>query len=100
MIPLMSDEDIRRQLMALDCDMHITRILLCELIAQSPSPQALLQRFQAAIDAMTAQAPHDMDLEQLVELRARAAQTVQIVRQELKQRASSASPRSRPRRRR
>ncbi|MEQ6437194.1 hypothetical protein V8Z74_19505 [Comamonas sp. w2-DMI] len=85
----MNEEKLEKALLALECESQITRILLGELIAQSPNPEELLQRFQRAIDEMSVARPHDVDLEQVVELRARADQTAQLVRQRLK--ASSAT---------
>lgn len=79
----MKEERLHETLLALDAEAHITRILLAELIAQSPEPELLLQRFRSAIDLMTAEAPQDIDPEQVVELRARAAQTELIVRRTL-----------------
>ena len=76
----MNEEKLQKALVALECDAQINRILLCELIAQSPNPEALLQRFQAQIDSMTVHAPQGVDLELLVELRARAEQTVLLAR--------------------
>lgn len=79
----MNEETLRSALLALECESQITRILLAELIAQAPAPEQLLQNFQKAIDAMTVAAPSDIDPEQVVELRARAAQTELIVRNTL-----------------
>lgn len=79
----MKEEDLRATLMAMQCDLHINQILLSELIAQAPEPERLLRRFQEAVESMTQNAPADIDLEQLVELRARAAQTELIVRRTL-----------------
>lgn len=76
----MTEEKLQKALVALECDAQINRILLCELVAQSPNPEALLQRFQGAIDSMTVNAPQDVDPEQIVELRARAEQTALLVR--------------------
>lgn len=92
--PAMKDEDLRVALMVVQCDLHINQILLSELIAQAPDPELLLRRFQQAIEAMTQNAPADIDLEHLVELRARAAQTELIARHTLT--ASSASRQSPP----
>ena len=75
----MKEERLHETLLALDAEAQITRILLAELVAQSPEPELLLQRFRSAIDLMTAEAPQDIDPEQVVELRARAAQTELIV---------------------
>lgn len=79
----MNEETLRKALVALECDAQITRILLEQLIAQAPAPELLLQNFRAAIDSMTIEAPSDIDPEQVVELRARAAQTELLVRQTL-----------------
>lgn len=76
----MDVEKIHRALLALECDAQINRMLLCELIAQSPNREELLQRFQREVDDMTLNAPPDIDPEQVVELRARAEQTVLLVR--------------------
>lgn len=79
----MNEDQLDKALVALDADAQITRILLAELIAQSPDPELLLRRFRAAIESMTDEAPQDVDPEQVVELRARAAQTELIVRRTL-----------------
>ena len=79
----MKEELIHKALVALECKSQITRILLAELIAQSPDPELLLSRFQQAIESMVREAPKDVDQEMLVELRARAAQTDLIARRTL-----------------
>ncbi|WP_314972852.1 hypothetical protein [Comamonas testosteroni] len=79
----MKEELIHKALVALECESQITRILLAELIAQSPDPELLLSRFQQAIESMVREAPKDVDQEMLVELRARAAQTDLIARRTL-----------------
>ncbi|WP_182286502.1 hypothetical protein [Comamonas testosteroni] len=79
----MKEEQIHKALVALECESQITRILLAELIAQSPDPELLLSRFQQAIESMVREAPKDVDQEMLVELRARAAQTDLIARRTL-----------------
>ena len=89
----MKEERLHETLLALDAEAQITRILLAELIAPSPEPELLLQRFRSAIDLMTAEAPQDIDPEQVVELRARAAQTELIVRRTLIA-SSAARPRT------
>ena len=80
----MNDEELRAALMAVQCDLHINQILLGELIARSAQPQQLLRNFQQAIDAMTIHAPDGIDQEQVVELRARAAQVEVLVQRRLK----------------
>lgn len=79
----MKEEQIHKALVALECESQITRILLAELIAQSPDPELLLSRFQQAIESMVRETPKDVDQEMLVELRARAAQTDLIARRTL-----------------
>ena len=76
----MNEDKVHKALLALECDAQINRILLCELISQSPNPEALLQRFQRQIDLMTLNTPLDVDPEQVVELRARAEQMVLLAR--------------------
>lgn len=80
----MNEEKLHGALTALECETQITRILLGELIAQSPDPERLLRRFQEAIESMVKEAPKEVDQEMLVELRARAAQTALIARHTLK----------------
>lgn len=80
----MTEEELQAQLRALDVEQHITRILLAELIAQSPEPERLLQRLQSEVDQMCKTAPVNTDPEYLVELLARTRQTVLIARQLLK----------------
>lgn len=80
----MNEEKLNKVLTALECESQITRILLAELIAQSPEPERLLRRFQESIESMVEEAPKDVDPEMLVELRARAAQTALIARRTLK----------------
>ncbi len=66
----MEDEELKSVLVALQCDIRITQILLTELIAQAPDPERVLQGLQAEIDQMSADRPADIDLEEVVELRA------------------------------
>lgn len=76
----MTEEKLHEALTALECEAQITRILLGELIAQSPNPERLLRRFPKAIESMVKEAPKEVDQEMLVELRARAVQTVLVAR--------------------
>ena len=72
----MNEEELRNELRVLSCNWQVTHTLLQEVIALLPQREQVLQRFQGAIDALSKNAPKHVDPEYVVELRARAAQTV------------------------
>lgn len=76
----MNEEELRAELRVLGSNWQVTHTLLLELIAVLPQREQVLERFQQAIEALSRSAPAHIEPEYVVELRARAAQTVLHVR--------------------
>lgn len=76
----MNEEKLREQLRQMDANIQVTHLLLTDLLAELPQAEVVLRRLQESVERMVKTAPNHVDQEYLVELRARAAQTANIVR--------------------
>jgi len=74
-----NEEGLHETIMALRCDIHLTQLLLTEVILQLPNPQSPLLRLKEGIERMTEKAApkNELETECLVRMRARVAQMLQ-----------------------
>jgi len=66
--------DYERVLVQHEAELQVIIEMLTALLVTHPAPRDVLAKFQQGIDQMTKAAPNGTDPEEIVELRARAAQ--------------------------